>query len=74
MVLISYIRLFLAKENTEFGKLIEGTKYSEYSIENKFLLDDETFIETNFRDKVKGWSSKLIITTKTNKKHPRIPK
>ena len=33
------------KRNTEFGKLIEGTKYSEYSIENKFLLDDNTFIE-----------------------------
>lgn len=33
------------KKNTEFGKLIEGTKYSDYSIENKFLLDDDTFIE-----------------------------
>lgn len=34
-----------AKKNTEFGKLIEGTKYADYSIENKFLLDDDTFIE-----------------------------
>ncbi len=34
-----------AKKNTEFGALIEGTKYAEYSIENKFLLDDDTFIE-----------------------------
>lgn len=33
------------KKNTEFGALVEGTKYSEYSIENKFLLDDDTFIE-----------------------------
>lgn len=33
------------KKNTEFGKLIEGTTYSDYSIENKFLLDDNTFIE-----------------------------
>lgn len=33
------------KKNTEFGKLIEGTKYADYSIENKFLLDDNTFIE-----------------------------
>lgn len=33
------------KKNTEFGKLIEGTKYSDYSIENKFLLDDDKFIE-----------------------------
>lgn len=33
------------KRNTEFGKLVEGTEYADYSIENKFLLDDETFIE-----------------------------
>lgn len=33
------------KKNTEFGRLIEGTKYAEYSIENKFLLDDENFVE-----------------------------
>lgn len=33
------------KKNSEFGRLIEGTKYSEYSIENKFLLDNDTFIE-----------------------------
>ena len=34
-----------AKRGTEFGKLIEGTKYAEYSIENKFLLDNDTFVE-----------------------------
>lgn len=34
-----------AKKNTEFGKLIEGTKYADYSINNKFLLDNDTFIE-----------------------------
>lgn len=33
------------KKNTEFGKLIEGTTYSEFSIENKFLLDNDTFVE-----------------------------
>lgn len=33
------------KKNTEFGKLIEGTTYADYSIENKFLLDDDEFIE-----------------------------
>lgn len=33
------------KKNTEFGKLVEGTKYADYSIDNKFLLDDNTFIE-----------------------------
>ena len=33
------------KKNTEFGKIIEGTNYAQYSIENKFLLDDDTFVE-----------------------------
>lgn len=33
------------KKNTEFGQLVDGTTYAEYSIENKFLLDDNTFIE-----------------------------
>ena len=33
------------KRNTEFGSIIEGTEYADYSIENKFLLDDDSFIE-----------------------------
>lgn len=33
------------KKNTEFGQLVNGTNYADYSIENKFLLDDDTFIE-----------------------------
>ena len=33
------------KKQTEFGKLVEGTKFGKYSIENKFLLDDNKFIE-----------------------------
>lgn len=32
------------KRNTEFGRLVDGTKYADYSIDNKFLLDDDTFI------------------------------
>lgn len=34
-----------AKMNTEFGALIAGTDYAAYSVDNKFLLDDNTFIE-----------------------------
>lgn len=33
------------KKNTEFGMLVAGTNYADYSIENKFLLDDNSFIE-----------------------------
>ena len=33
------------KKNTMFGNLIEDTTYADYSIENKFLLDDNKFIE-----------------------------
>lgn len=34
-----------AKRNTEFGALVDGTKYADFSIENKFILDDNKFIE-----------------------------
>lgn len=33
------------KKNSEFGQLIAGTTYAGYSIDNKFLLDDDTFVE-----------------------------
>ena len=36
-----------AKLNTEFGKLIIGTKYADYSINNKFLLDNDTYIHNS---------------------------
>lgn len=38
-------RLIEAKEKTRFGSIIKGTPYGDYSINNKFLLDDNTFIE-----------------------------
>lgn len=34
-----------AKEKTRFGQLVQGTRYADYSIHNKWLLDNETFIE-----------------------------
>ena len=33
------------KKNTRFGKLIQGTEYADYSIDNNFLRDKKTFIE-----------------------------
>lgn len=34
-----------AKKKTRFGSIIDGTAYGDYSINNQFLLDDNTFIE-----------------------------
>lgn len=33
------------KQQTRFGQLVQGTRYSDYAIENKWLLDNNTFIE-----------------------------
>lgn len=32
-------------KNTRFGKIIEGTPYSDYAIENTFLRDNKNFVE-----------------------------
>lgn len=32
------------RKNTRFGKLIAGTDFAEYAIENKFVMDSKTFI------------------------------
>lgn len=42
------------KKKTRFGKLIEGTEYGKYSIENSFLRDNKTFIE-NKTEKAKHY-------------------
>ena len=47
-ILVEDVRLdsfIQTKRNTEFGSLVDGTKYADFSIENKFILDDDTFIE-----------------------------
>ena len=49
LILVNYIKNIEYREHkkeTRFGKLIEGTKYSEYAIDNKFLRDSKTFIQT----------------------------
>lgn len=35
-----------AKKKTRFGQLVDGTRYGDYAIENKWLLDNATFIES----------------------------
>lgn len=34
-----------AKKKSRFGQLVSGTRYGDYAIDNKWLLDNETFIE-----------------------------
>lgn len=33
------------KKKTRFGQLVNGTRYGDYAIENKWLLDNDTFIQ-----------------------------
>lgn len=34
----------VAKKESEFGRLIDGSRYADYAIENKWLLDTSTFL------------------------------
>ncbi len=34
-----------AKQKTRFGQLVQGTRYSAYAIDNKWLLDNDTFVQ-----------------------------
>ena len=48
MILLQYIRktnFQEAKKDTRFGKLVAGTDYEEYAIENEFIDSNKNFIE-----------------------------
>lgn len=48
LILINYIKneaYRKVKKESNFGKLIEGTKYAEYAIDNKALKDNNNFIK-----------------------------
>lgn len=47
-----------AKKETRFGKLVEGTEYEDYAINNKFSDDNKTFIEK------KSGQSKFLFSFK----------
>mgnify|MGYP000015293470 FL=1 len=47
-ILVNYIKnepYREAKKETKFGKLVEGTEYENYAIDNKFMYSDNNFIE-----------------------------
>jgi hypothetical protein len=43
--LVQDVEFIIDKKNTRFGKIVEGTKFADYSIDNKFLLDSDVFIQ-----------------------------
>lgn len=48
LILIEYIKNLKyreVKKKSKFGQIIEGTKYSEYAINNKFLRDNKSFVK-----------------------------
>ena len=48
LILVQYMKneeYRKAKSESRFGKLVEGTEYEAYAINNKFQNDDKTFIE-----------------------------
>lgn len=71
-----------AKKNTRFGRIIDGTAYSKYSIDNQFVLDDYSFIEkkgegckywctfiyesNSYGVWVDNWNSKIFISQDTD--------
>lgn len=64
LILVNYIKNKAYREykkQTNFGKLIEGTRYSKYAIDNEFLTDSKSFI------KKKGESKFYFIFTLNNR-------
>lgn len=60
-ILVHYIKNIeyrKLKKQSSFGKLVDGTKYGEYAIDNKFLQDNNCFIMK------KSKNSKLFFTLK----------
>lgn len=48
LIVVNYIRNMQYREvkhKSKFGRLIEGTEYSKYAIDNEFLRDSKTFIK-----------------------------
>ena len=48
LIVVNYIKNLKyreVKKSTKFGKLIEGTEYGKYAIDNEFLRDSKSFIK-----------------------------
>lgn len=66
LILVNYIKneeYRQIKKSTNFGKLIDGTRYSKYAIDNEFLTDSKSFIRK------KSESRFYFIFTLNNKEY-----
>lgn len=52
-----------AKKETRFGKLISGTEYEEYAVENSYRMDDASFIEKKTGTSKCNWVFKYLDNT-----------
>ena len=53
LILVNYIKNLeyrQVKHNSNFGKLIAGTNYSKYAIDNEFLRDNKAFVRKRTKD------------------------
>lgn len=54
--------LIKRKKSTRFGKMIEGSRYSEYAYDNQWLLDDSRFVEKKTQRSVYYMSLRYMDT------------
>ena len=53
LILVNYVTnesFAEAKRQTRFGRLVDGTRWGDYAIDNKFLLDSESFVQKRPHD------------------------
>lgn len=66
LIVVNYIKneeYRKVKKASKFGRLIEGTDYAKYAIDNEFLRDNNSFIEKRDEDAV-NWSVVTIYGEK----------
>lgn len=62
LIVVNYIRneeYRKVKKQTKFGRLIEGTDYAKYAIDNEFLRDNNNFIEKRDEDAI-NWNVVIL--------------
>lgn len=66
LIVVNYIKneaYRAVKKNSKFGRLIEGTDYAKYAIDNEFLRDNNNFIEKRHEDAI-NWNVIILYGRK----------